>query len=197
MFLDFFDTHIPSKNVFSLEEEQFKEEIMKKTGVYVHHTCLVRHAYRQLAVYVWADIEKRTQIDNDLFTQTFCKCFSLTEDSYSEIHLYVYDFKTDCVNYSYGHSIVELVSLIKKKFHCPDSRVYLDYAKMTYLIESSPETHEKLIPNKEKIIDLCFKEMKKHDPYGMVQRSDVRLRLVSRADGEDLNDIKMVNHGLN
>ena len=202
MFQIFSDFPFPDRSIYSPEEELFKKQIIKACGIQIRQTLLSKGSAKQAFLYIWADISQHenfimTSAVKAFFLDAYVQCFRLDRDAYSEIDLNLHDFKENLISYAYGHALGELREILKSDPMWQDNRLCLDYATITFMIfVSDPAIYAHWEKRTNELKLVCFEEMQKHDPYQVLELSDVRLTFILKdaQATKKWNDVFMTNH---
>lgn len=211
------DFMFPEKNIFSEAEENFKAILKSNMNMDVIQTLRCYAAYGQMCIFIWCDTEtyrdffarkKDTQnkITEDVI-DTYLECFAIkdikrgcsvlhTESgellTIKNIVLYIRDFRADLISYAYGNALIGIRRATEKLHN--NVKVYLDYARIEYLIECDESVLNKVRDGEDKIKDIIYSALKEYDKYGVIAPSDIRVR-ISVFSAQN-NDIHMTNRSI-
>lgn len=181
----------PGKNVFSSEEECFKEQCFLSFGMKVRLTLLLEAACAQRHLYIWVD--NRGDYQEHQLISCYIKCFELNENDSHSFYVSVLDFKTSLVDYAYGHAIGDILSSLKNNISGDSIRALLDYSTHTFVLVC--DSWSKIKEDKYK--ELCYSFLKKYDYYNVIEIGDLRVKFLTtkdaRKNNDDLNDIFRMN----
>lgn len=195
------DYPFADRNIFSLQEERFKEHFYQCYGKFVHQTLFLKGAKNQYFLYVWIeDFQNGKSIFDDpikeLVIRDYLDCFDYKRMESNEIFLELYDFKRALVSYAYGHTFEAIQQVLQKDTNWNDNRFLLDYSTDSFIIIVLNAAIYKIWENKtEELKRLIFQVLQQYDDYGVIKITDVRLKiqLSNTKNEKDLNDVLMTN----
>ena len=206
MLKKFEDIVFPEKNIYSPQEEKFKEKIKATCGVDVKQTLFTKIDDGREILRLWVaetpevyisehryknDTVIAGQCKKDDVIAFYCESFGIPNE-FSSIELYVYGFFNSLVGYAYGHAMLEIKSMAAKKYRCNEMWVLLDLNLMGFVIDAPAPICSYLEKKMPGFKQDCLKLLKQYDYYGVLKESDVRIELVVQGT-RNLNDLHMVN----
>ncbi len=191
MLKEYMDISFPENNIFSLQEEVFKKNILLKFGVVVRQTVFLKGGESQYFLYVWVDND--AVWDEKQVIACYLESFGYNESDYPEVHLFPENLRKSRINYAYGHAIDDLRNTLKTDRRCSVKYVLLEYVTVSFIIICDGLTDSIADEYRE----TCYRLLKKYDHYGFVERSDLRVSFLSsglaKALGKELNDTYILN----
>ena len=206
MLKKFEDIVFPEKNIYSPQEEKFKEKIKATCGVDVKQTLFTKIDDGREILRLWVaetpevyisehryknDTVIAGQCKKDDVIAFYCESFGIPNE-FSSIELYVYGFFNSLVGYAYGHAMLEIKAMAAKKYRCNEMWVLLDLNLMGFVIDAPAPICSYLEKKMPGFKQDCLKLLKQYDYYGVLKESDVRIELVVQGT-RNLNDLHMVN----
>ena len=126
----------------------------------------------------------------------YLAAFSMDNSLNALFEVRICDFVQHLLNYAYGHSVLEIRRFMSEKYHMDLSwsqKVFVPHAPYVLIIAYTEEEYRNLCKQYPKILKDCYRELKKHDSYGVVTKEavDVRVRLKSELDKQWLIGVEM------
>ena len=200
------DVYFPKKNIYSLQEEKFKEKIKTACGVDVRQTLFTKVDDGRGILRLWVAETPEVYISEHLYKNDtaiagqckkddviafYCESFGIPKE-FSSVELYVYGFFNSLVGYAYGHAMLEIKAMAAKKYRCNEMWVLLDLNLMGFVIDAPAPICSYLEKKMPSFKQDCLKLLKQYDYYDVLKESDVRIELVVQGT-RNLNDLHMVN----
>ncbi len=195
----------PNQSIYSGEEEQFKTLMRELFDLRVKETLLEGGigSTSQYRLSVWIE-QPYTKPINDIVSELgqdivnlYINSFFLNNTANNEIDIYLSlkDFKQDRLTYAYGHAEKSIKDALRTKYkHYKLDVLMHHYGDMLYL--ECPQVYmESLIKDQDEIKQMCYDKLKEHDPYGVVELSDICIEFLAKetSDTVMINDIRMQN----
>lgn len=205
MLKDFFDFSQPCKNIVSEQEEMFKSIVERQFGIKVKQTVHVKGGkegtYLSYSLYVWYEIS----LEDPLFEEhqymmklpddqqrkiieIYYDCFGLEGANENNRYLFLYNIRRYQLAYAHGHAELAIKRALHSAPWSPkkNMRVLLDhYSTLTFIVQSNP----RLTKKEAEIREICYLHLKEHDPYNIVTREDVKVKIIKHPKelGSDFN----------
>lgn len=123
----------------------------------------------------------------------YLKAFGYNRCELPEIAIYIYDFKDANLEFAYGHAIPQIQKVISKKYEIKANDIFVFYEPAVTILIESNEKYKSIKSQKDQILQDCYNELKKWDPFNFVAIDNVALNvyLKSKLDKQSLNDYYM------
>ncbi len=119
----------------------------------------------------------------------YLKAFGYNRCELPEIVIYIYDFKDENLGYAYGHAIPEIKKVVSEKYDINADDIFVFYEPAVTILIDSNEKYKSIKSQKDQLIQDCYNELKKFDPFDFVAMDNINLKvyLKSKLDKQKLN----------
>lgn len=123
----------------------------------------------------------------------YLNAFGYDRCELSEIMIHIYDFQDSNLEIAYGHAIPQIQKVISKKYDIKADDIFVFYEPAVTILIDSNEKYKSIKSQKDQLIQDCYNELKKFDPFDFVAMDNINLKvyLKSKLDKQKLNDYYM------
>ncbi len=123
----------------------------------------------------------------------YLKAFGYDRCELPEIVIYIYDFRDSNLEMAYGHAIPQIQKVVSKKYDINANDIFVFYEPAVTILIESNEKYKSIKSQKDQILQDCYNELKKWDPFNFVAIDNIVLNLYlkSKLDKQRLNDYYM------
>lgn len=195
MIQELHDLTNPEKDMFSPQEELFKQQAKNSFGLEIKTSLFWKDVVNQLNIYLWAQDFEPHSYDEQALVDCFLQSFDLCREDYAHIYLNVHDWKSSLTNYAYGNGITKIRQQLKSNPNYHAQKVFLHIATNTVILACAPKKYLSVKKYEDQMLQTCYTVLKEYDIYDLITPLDTRLQIIEWTDenAKVYNDIYITN----
>ena len=193
---DIFGSQLKCNNYYSEQEELYKKYMKDRYGVSIQMICFSKGYGQQRFLHLWINEDENAWMQDRYaapesqktlilksgkilteqeIVEGFVQCFSYN-DRLADIFLFIYDFRTSLVIYSYGQALKGMRAYFSATYGLESRYLLGTTGYPEFIFDLSTKELPVVLKDWETLEKKCYEFLKEYDDYDVITPEDVHLR---------------------